>query len=46
MNTEPIDCKADTQALKGRSGLGRIVHATRYFLALILIALVWGVILL
>ncbi|MBB3101696.1 diacylglycerol kinase [Azomonas macrocytogenes] len=33
MNTEPIDCKADTQAFKGRSGLGRIVHATRYSMA-------------
>ncbi|HBS80184.1 MAG: diacylglycerol kinase [Pseudomonas sp.] len=33
MSDEPIACEANAQALKGRSGLGRIFYATGYSLA-------------
>ena len=33
MSDELIACEADAQALKGRSGLGRIFYATGYSLA-------------
>jgi diacylglycerol kinase (ATP) len=33
MTIKPIDCKTEAEALKGRSGLGRIFNAAQYSIA-------------